>query len=148
LDPFDEKIEDLKKLLSSNPEFKYYSNLRKTTQNLHFGSIAKIAKEKLSSETSKTSISIEAKDITTNSIDLGNNFEKELKFIHEISEKIAATLDDSYKDAKEKYIKKAKSIISNLRLNSDLYQALLEERITPEEIAKMDEKVNKNLKFL
>jgi hypothetical protein len=148
LDPFNEKIEDLKKLLSSNPEFKYYSNLRKATQILLFGSIAKIAKEKLSSETSKLSISIEAKDITTNSIDFGNNFEKELKFIHEISEKIAATLDDSYKDAKEKYIKKAKSIISNLRLNSDLYQALLEERITPEEIAKMDEKVIKNLKFL
>lgn len=149
MDLFDIKIEEIKNLISLNPEFKFYSILRKTTQILLFESIAKIAKEKQTNQANKLNISTDTNDITTNSVNLENDFETELKFILLISEKITAALNNLYKDSKEKFIRKAKSIISNLRLNSELYSALFEERISPEDIANMDEKVFlKTFKFL
>lgn len=141
-DIYDKKIEEIKNQINSNTDFTYIPNLRKTTKILLFENIAKIAKEKLLSESNnKMGVSNESNNLTsTNSINL-DEFEKELIFIKEASGKIEATLNELFKEAKEKYIRKAKAIISNLRFNSELYLALFEERIGAEEIAKMDEKV-------
>ncbi len=121
-------------------------NLRRTTTVLLFESIAKITKEKYLSESNSTS-SISNNITTTSSIsseavDLEDNkFEKDLIFIQETTQKIEETMYGFFKDAKEKYIRKAKAIISNLRFNCDLYLALFEEKITANQIAEMDEKV-------
>ncbi len=129
--------------MNSNSDFTYIPNLRKTTKILLFENIAKIAKEKLLSKSNnKISVSNESNNLTTTySVNL-DEFEKELLFIKDATVKLEATLNDLFKDAKEKYIRKAKAIISNLRFNSELYLALFEEKISAEDIAKMDEKVN------
>lgn len=113
-----------------------------------FESIAKIAKEKLlSNNFNKLSISSESDAITTTSSLNLDDFIAKLEFIQETSNKIEETLNEIFKNAKEKYIRKAKAIISNLRFNSDLYLALFEEKITADEVATMEEKVN-NTNFL
>jgi len=99
-------------------------------------SIAKISKEKLLCDEKKDKENENSDKLKMEEIAISR-----LDFIKETSEQIEGNLNDFFKDSREKYIKKAKSIISNLRINDDLYQGLFDAKITPEDIVKMDEKV-------
>ncbi len=133
MDPFEQKIHNLKKFISDSIEYSYLSSLRKTTILLLFESIAKITKEKIS-------IKEKTEENPEQNIIINIDVLDKINFIKIISEKIEENLNEYYKDAKEKYIRRAKSIITNLRLNNELYNGLFKETISPEEIARMDEK--------
>ena len=131
MDPYDTKIEENKKLINSKIENISLPNLRRTTKILIFENLAKLAKEKFLVKNLNDEFTVNLEEIANT----------KFVFIHDVSEKIEENLNEIFKDAKEKYIRKAKSIISNLRVNNELFFALFEKKITPEEITKMDEKV-------
>lgn len=133
MNPYDMIIENTKKTINCNKEYNDLSTLRKTTKLLLFENISKIIKDKYLALTRDKNELKEAniKDFEINKI----------QFVEKISEKIENNLNEYFKDNKEKYIRKAKSIISNLRLNEELYNELLDEKITTEELVKMEDKV-------
>lgn len=94
---------------------------RKTTKNLIFENLIKIFKENNSSKTPN---------------DISGNLDQ----IFSLSEKIEDSLYNNFDEEKEKYIRKTKSILANLKKNKNLFSSLIEENLSTNDLVKMEEK--------
>jgi hypothetical protein len=84
-------------------------------------------------------------DTITKMLEPGNNID--YNSINAIITEIEEKLHKMY-PAKDKYIKKTKSIVVNLTKNSQLVENILSQQITPEAFVQMDEKVYNKLKHI
>ena len=93
---------------------------RKTTKILIFENLIKISKE--------------------NNTDTSYDKSESLDYILSLAEKIEESMNLIFSTEKEKYIRKTKSILSNLKKNKVLFSSVIDENISADELVKMDDK--------